>query len=397
MSDQARTYYHQALTAIEGGDPRRALDLLRRARLLASGDAQLTARILTEMVRVAPQAGFGEEQATWQQQLARLQTSSGAGSEDAPDHATALRRGWMPQTARRLSWGLSAAAVLAVLVYGGWRFWRYSAAQYEPVTTRPSTVAVRTPATTWEKRVSDDVGLVLWVQTYQGTNDGRQVELELPFESASAFAIGREGIMLTNAHVIRDVPNPPSLDGLLRVGPASMKVCFGADPKDHCDAKVLYCSASFDVAVLQVARAFTDPLPLSTKAVTQAEQVVAYGFPASVTGIESAANAASIVQHLERAGEAGHVSYRDWLPPNAFESVATSGIISSPDRTLHDVRYHLFDARVSGGNSGGPLLRAGGHEVIGIVTLAGTGLDAKDNNYALSLAQLQHELSKWLP
>ena len=137
MSEQARTQYFQAMTAIEGGDPRRALDLLRRARLLATDDPQLATRILAEMVRVAPQAGAMEEQALWQQQLTRLQTTIGSGSEGPPEDAGSEKTRWMSRTGRLLLLVASVIAILAILGYGGCKFWEYSARRYEPVTKGP--------------------------------------------------------------------------------------------------------------------------------------------------------------------------------------------------------------------------------------------------------------------
>ena len=428
MSEQAKIMLNQAKVASDQGQSHHAIDLLRRARLLAGEDVQLTSRILAEMVRIAPAAGLVSEQEMWRKQLARLQPPIVATARIEP---VAIKSSVWSRVGPRARWLLPAACILigvALVLCGGWWFWTYSASRYAPLNSstidnspedlreplpdiskhlaetkgrlleaKQTILAPRPVATAREARLNDHIGLVLWVQQYVIGEEGREIIVEMPVASGSAFAISKDGTMLTNAHVLREVQVPATMGNGVRRGQPVVKVCFGADSKRHYNATIRHVSDRFDIAVLGVDRRFSEPLRISTQLVAKQESVVAYGFPGSVMEIDRAANSDLIMKRIQLADKTGHLSYLDWFPPDAFDSVATGGMISSPNRSLENVLYHLFDARVSGGNSGGPLLRASDDEVVGIVTLAGKDLEHKDNNYALAMPQLQQELKEWLP
>ena len=76
----------------------------------------------------------------------------------------------------------------------------------------------------------------------------------------------------------------------------------------------------------------------------------------------------------------------------------TTGIISGANRLHDQTLYHLFDAKISHGSSGGPLVLENSHEVIGIVTKGGThSTDAQGYNFALALPQIVEEIGRYLP
>ena len=138
----------------------------------------------------------------------------------------------------------------------------------------------------------------------------------------SGFVVDRDGYIVTNYHVIE--------------GAKEIEVNFSGD--DRVPAKVIGSDPSTDLAVLKIgarSRALT-PLPLgNSDAVHVGDAVVAIGNPFG----------------LERSATAGIVSalQRNITAPNGY--------------TIDEVIQ--IDAPINQGNSGGPLLSAGG-EVIGV-------------------------------
>jgi serine protease Do len=133
----------------------------------------------------------------------------------------------------------------------------------------------------------------------------------------SGFIIGKDGIILTNAHVVRD---------------ASEVVVKLSDRREY-KAKVLGSDPSTDVAVLKIN---ANNLP-----------VVSLGNP----------NQLSVGDYVLAIGS-----------PFGFEQSATAGIVSAKSRSLPGDAYVPFiqtDVAVNPGNSGGPLFDAGGN-VVGI-------------------------------
>ena len=85
--------------------------------------------------------------------------------------------------------------------------------------------------------------------------------------------------------------------------------------------------------------------------------------------------------------------------PETFNPTATRGIVSTAERRIDDAEYTQFDARVSPGNSGGPLLNTK-FEVVAIVTLAGKRGDGPEDNaegynFGLLLDQIRDELAPY--
>jgi nitroreductase len=135
MSTAARTHFQQAQAAIGAGDYARAMDLLRRARILAGNDRELTARILDRMVQIAPRAGCEADAEVWRQQLARLQSLGEAAARDAAHAPAAAPRPPARSILRRI--GVSGAVLIAAAALGlaGAWYWNHSAARYRPLTT----------------------------------------------------------------------------------------------------------------------------------------------------------------------------------------------------------------------------------------------------------------------
>jgi len=133
----------------------------------------------------------------------------------------------------------------------------------------------------------------------------------------SGFIVGKDGIILTNAHVVRD----------------ANEVTVKLNDRREYKAKVLGSDPSTDVAVLKIN---AGNLP-----------VVALGNPTRL----------SVGDYVLAIGS-----------PFGFEQSATAGIVSAKGRSLPGDSYVPFiqtDVAVNPGNSGGPLFNANG-EVVGI-------------------------------
>ena len=141
---------------------------------------------------------------------------------------------------------------------------------------------------------------------------------EVPIRGqGSGFIVAADGLILTNAHVVRD----------------ASEVTVRLRDRREFHAKVLGADATTDVAVLRID---------------------AKGLP------------------TVRLGDPKQLQVGDYVlaigAPYGFESSATSGIVSAKGRSLPNDSYVPFiqtDAAINPGNSGGPLFDAGG-AVVGI-------------------------------
>ena len=157
-----------------------------------------------------------------------------------------------------------------------------------------------------------------FLRRFQQRFGGLPPELRLPVQGeGSGFIVREDGVVLTNAHVVKDAD----------------EVTVRLTDRREFSAKVLGTDALTDIAVLKIE---------------------AHGLPA----------AALSPPHAIRAG--------DWVlaigSPFGFESTVTAGVVSAPRRTLPDdpaVPFIQTDAAINPGNSGGPLINMAG-EVIGI-------------------------------
>ena len=189
----------------------------------------------------------------------------------------------------------------------------------------PAVVNISVSGTTRTSARSEDGGpfagdpFAEFFRRFDGNgNGGRGAQRDVPMRGqGSGFIISADGIILTNAHVVRDAQN------------VTVKL---TDRREY-RARVLGADARTDVAVLKI-----DARDLP---------VVTLGKPSDL-----------------RVGE--------WVAaigsPYGLENTVTVGVVSAKGRTLPDDSYVPFiqtDVAVNPGNSGGPLFNARG-EVVGI-------------------------------
>ena len=157
----------------------------------------------------------------------------------------------------------------------------------------------------------------------------------------SGLIVSEDGVVVTNNHVVTGA-------ALLRVAVA------GED--EPLNATVLGVSECSDLAVIQLEGSGYTPLSYRTDEVTSGLSVFAAGFPASD---------ANVIDEVDYTLTRGIVS-----------STTANGETSWA--SVDDVLEH--DARIRGGNSGGPLLDEQGR----IVGVNYAGIDASDQNYAIA-------------
>jgi serine protease Do len=152
----------------------------------------------------------------------------------------------------------------------------------------------------------------------QGGPRGQQQQREVPVRGqGSGFIVSADGVILTNAHVVKD----------------AKEVTVKLTDRREFRAKVLGSDPKTDVAVLKIDAKNLPTLAMGkTKDLKVGEWVLAIG------------------------------------SPFGFENTVTAGVVSAKGRSLPDDGYVPFiqtDVAVNPGNSGGPLINTRG-EVVGI-------------------------------
>ncbi|MCP5027404.1 MAG: trypsin-like serine protease [Actinomycetia bacterium] len=158
----------------------------------------------------------------------------------------------------------------------------------------------------------------------------------------SGFIISEEGLVVTNNHVV--------------TGAALLQVWLDGE-SDPVNARILGVDECSDLAVIDLEGDGYTPLSFATESVSAGLEVIAAGYP--VTG-------ASDIAEVDYTLTAGIISSADAPSSSSWSSV--DGVLE-------------HDARIRGGNSGGPLVSREDGSVVGI-NFAGT--DLHDQNFAIS-------------
>jgi S1-C subfamily serine protease len=203
--------------------------------------------------------------------------------------------------------------------------------------------------------------------------------------------------LLTNKHVVEEYVKLTRADAKIaelettkssRVKP-NLWVYFA---RERLDAKVIYRSRKYDMAVLKVEREGPYFRPYLKPDIIQGTHIYALGFPAA------SSQALSIEGAIQRSMRKMSENVESVLDESDFRYSITDGIISLV-RNEAGVEYIQHSAQISGGNSGGPLIYDDG-SVLGINTLVTfdeekQGLGVK--YYAVTLNQAVAELRRHVP
>jgi S1-C subfamily serine protease len=238
-------------------------------------------------------------------------------------------------------------------------------------------------------------GLVVSGATVTDLKSGALIEV--PGSRGTCFALNPKGYLLTNKHVVEEYVKLSRADAkieeVLKVSSCRIQpnlwVYFA---KEKYDAKVVYISGRYDLAVLKVDREGPYFRLTSRPDIVQGTRIYAMGFPAA------SSEALSIEGAIQRSTRRLSENVESVLDEADYRYSITDGIVSLL-RTELGTEYIQHSAPISGGNSGGPLIYDDG-SVLGINTLvafdkekAGVGV----KYYALSLRQALDEIKRKVP
>jgi len=423
MQDQIITRIQQARTHARAGSMDKAISLLEQARAMASGDQDVLIVILRELVDAYQMVGRNEQASLLAEELASL----------APDAATSAVE-LEPLNPPR---GRSGALVPTVITLGclliaaiGTTIWLASGRHYEPIhqgsqiteespvdegltavsgwssaaaptagTPAPSS-AVHAGGTTASRDalLRANVGLLIKVSKYQGTVDGRQLQLEAPLSGGACFAVGRDGIMVTSKSITSIDLGDLSVDGsqwnmptLTRRGLTTI-VCLGPDHSKHYEAQVIYESPRYDLAIIKIDKTFNHPLTLAGVRPRSGQQVYLAGFP----DLDASLLQEDIVLQVKISGSSGAhqitLPYTGWLSADAYEHIFRQGIVKVSDRRLDGASYLQINTAIEEGVVGGPLLTEK-NQVAGICSAPVVGHESQ--SLILTIPQIRAEIEKY--
>ncbi len=240
------------------------------------------------------------------------------------------------------------------------------------------------------------VGLVICgavVTEFDGT------QTEFPFSTGTCFVISEKGVLLTNRHVVQDIAKLAKADKLRSELEDKKKIKL--EPKiwvffknQKYEATIRHQSDVFDLAILKIEP--RQPLPYFRLAakddVARGTPVLALGFPgASRLPLSQEEEVEQVTREQKKGVRIDH-----HFQKSNFDYVITNGIVSV---IRHEGTALCIEhtARLSGGNSGGPLVKDDG-TVIGMNTLmAKEDVLAVPIYLALGVAQFHEELEREVP
>lgn len=196
----------------------------------------------------------------------------------------------------------------------------------------------------------------------------------VPWSTGSGFVISRDGLLLTNRHVVES--GEQALREFSDVIGWDVVVVFVGD-EQHLQGRVEKQSVYVDLATIRVDRQFETVLGFAATP-APGTTVFAYGFPGIAQDVANSMNERDESQRMSairsklRAGE--EPDLLDWIGEANMQLNVTAGIISAIQPTEHGLMLQT-QTPIHGGNSGGPLVDASGR-VLGVVTFGSVVADS---------------------
>jgi hypothetical protein len=249
------------------------------------------------------------------------------------------------------------------------------------------------------------VGFVVCTRSYE-SSDGETTEL--PFVTGTCFAISGNGYFLTNRHVIEGIAKYQDSDERkaaeketgMKVKPVIWIFLKTSSKKlSKRSASIVYQTLpedDLDLAILKVETG-PEPLPYYFQLAAngngdeiKSKEVWSLGFPA-------AARMSVYQEKDDRASVKRGTKVEELFGESDFEYVAEHGIVNvvrkETGKTRKKVEWILHSARISEGNSGGPLITGDG-TVVGINTLVRRFATKDLTNYlAMGMTQINEVLA----
>lgn len=230
-------------------------------------------------------------------------------------------------------------------------------------------MAMNITTTAAANEVSDAKQGVLQIQLYYVDSDNNEMLLQ----SGSGFLVGAESgatTVITNDHVVtlsaEDKAQYSELLGVdfNKVKDSGYKIMVVVQDDMVIPAKYVNGSAKSDFAILELSQPIYTRVPLKvadSTSVTETDDIYALGFPVVQSDIQD-------------------------NPVYTSDDVTITAGKVNKITTVNSIEYFVHDAKLSSGNSGGPLVNERG-EVVGINT-ASVSEDNANYYYSLSINQV---------
>jgi len=423
MSKQAELLIQQARANLANGDAKLAISLLEKAKTLAQNDSLLTATVYLEMAKAFAQSNQNDaateffrkaiiadlsvfDQASkWITELERSKNKNIAKqlrkiilehepkyetvnvmqspSPEEPQTKMSLLRAISNSLARfDLYAGLKLLSISCIILLLCISIW-FVTNQF---------LARKDKGLFDIERVQDNVGQVFVVATiFDKDSEG---EVTIPLSMGSSCAIGKDGYLITNKHVIESLHSLGSeKDVVMKI---QLFVCFGARPSDRYEARIIHECPYIDAALIQIKRYFNNPFYEIKEPIKPGEQVFACGFPGTADDLVTALDSKSILKkysdEIKRLRSQGTADFFKLLPDASFSVSVTSGIVSSL-RTIDNFTWIQTDATINPGNSGGPLITPD-YKLVAINTLKHQ--QSETTNMSIMAKELKKEFAPWV-
>ena len=214
----------------------------------------------------------------------------------------------------------------------------------------------------------------------------------------SCFAVSPDGFLITNGHVVE--PFQSDMRATLKNEEDEKKYSCKIEPKlwvffehDKYEAKVVYVSSKFDIAVMKVDRTGPYFRIGASAPLLRTTDVFAIGFPKAVS------EEITLEQYKPTSTRRLSEDVSTALREGDFAYTITKGIINLT-RNEGGKELILHSAQLSGGNSGGPLINQNG-VVLGINTFSSFRKENETNivqtYYAVEFHQMLEDLRKHVP
>ena len=317
---------------------------------------------------------------------------------------------------RRSRRSIVLAGLTVVCAGLGWTYWGGQATEPPPPAgpvqpeAAPPVVSRDIHSAESESEISSAVGFVVCGRTFESPDGTRT---ELPASTGTCFAISETGYLLTNRHVIdatskyRDSEERKEEEKKIgmKIEPG-IWVFFFRKPENKVvkyPATIIFQTNDLDEVDLAVLKIGTgsERLPHYFRLAARgggdglkAKEVYALGFPA-------AARLPILEQRDIRELVKPGSKIEDLFQESDFDYVTERGIVNvvrkEHGKTRPAVVWILHGAKISHGNSGGPLITKDA-TVVGINTLVQRVVkDDVTNFFALGVSQLKEELAERLP
>ncbi|MHC5113431.1 MAG: trypsin-like peptidase domain-containing protein [Planctomycetota bacterium] len=301
-----------------------------------------------------------------------------------------------PPTERTLLWPVvwtAAALFFIVIALGTWMIiTNLPGASPPPPPPLATGVAPRTAAALEAQELYDLIQrTVCRVVLRQHVRLDRWKVAKLPVGMGTGCVIRRDGLIVTNAHVV-DTSEIPDVPDMKVVGSDVVVVFHYGGRTYELEADEVQTSRRADLAWLKVDHRFTHALSIAPTPVP-GQPAKAFGYPwvadgeAAINQIED--NMREYNDLIRRLGTDREPTIEEWLggPGNLVPTV-TAGIISAI-RDTEEGLYIQTDTFVHNGNSGGPLVDGTGR-ILGLVTFGSN--EVESTNFCIGGYTLWEEL-----